>query len=52
MAVNAASYRIFDLRDVLEKQANKIVRLDINANNDALISDLDEMFANFFSGKS
>jgi DNA polymerase-3 subunit alpha len=41
-----------DLRDVLEKQSNKIeICLDINHINDALIKDLDEIFANHKGGK-
>jgi DNA polymerase-3 subunit alpha len=41
-----------DLRDVLDKQSNKIdICLDINHINDALIKDLDQIFANHEGGK-
>jgi DNA polymerase-3 subunit alpha len=41
-----------DLRDVLEKQANKIdICLDINHINDDLINDLDNMFSNYIGSK-
>ena len=41
-----------DLRDVLEKQANKIdILLDINHINEDLIQDLDDMFANYVGSK-
>ena len=41
-----------DLRDVLEKQSNKIdICLDINHINDTLIKDLDEIFANHTGAK-
>jgi DNA polymerase-3 subunit alpha len=41
-----------DLRDVLDKQSNKIdICLDINHINDALIKDLDQIFTNHEGGK-